>query len=100
MNRSDNCMSNNSRGFETSSLSGSCYISDVSRLKPGLDSRVSNQTLLEEKSGFFQDIGGLFDNVNIFEEILIRAGAVVGTLGVIYGAVEIAKYYHLADYLR
>lgn len=34
------------------------------------------------------------------KEIVGRSVAVIGSVAAIYGAVEIARYYHLVDYVR
>ena len=36
----------------------------------------------------------------ILNEVLIRTGIFAGTFAAVYGGVEIARYYHLADYFR
>lgn len=97
---SDTYINRDSEGFEISPLSGCFYSPDTPKPNQSLDSRVLNKDLLEEKSELNQNIKGLFDDINILEEILIRTGIIIGTFAAVCGAVEIVRHYHLADYFR
>ena len=88
MNRIDNCVDSDSRGFEISPLSGSCSVSMESGTKESLDSVV------------LDGMDDLFDKKTILKDSLKRIGLIIGSVSALYAATEIVRHYHLADYLR
>lgn len=42
----------------------------------------------------------ILNRKEVLQEILIRAGIIIGSVSVFYGIAQIVKYYNIGDYLR
>jgi len=64
-------------------------------------SEANRNSLSETVEEYEEDeLANLLMGKGILKEVALRTAVVIGELVVVYGAIEIAKYYHLADYFR